>query len=518
MQFLADFLPAGIAMHAPALIVVIPLIMAAVSALMPNGRLGWLVTLITSALVAILALNLLGQVAMQDVISYHLGGWAPPLGIEYRVDMLNIPLLLVVGIVGFLCVIYALPSVADEITADKRGLFYAAFLVCFSGLNGVALTGDAFNLFVFLEISSLGTYAIVAMGHQNDRRALTASFNYLVMGTIGATFFVIGVGFLYMATGTLNMADIARIVVDMPGDRVIEVAFAFILVGIGLKAALFPLHLWLPNAYAFAPNFVTVFLATTATKVAFYVIIRFLFDVFYPGSAFVEMSLLWVVTPLAILGMILASAQAIFQVDARRLLAYSSVAQVGYMMLGLGIGTALGVSAGVLHLLNHALMKGALFIALGAFAYSYGVRRIADFKGLGQAMPGVAAAFTIGALSLVGVPFTVGFISKFYLIQAALASGWWWAVAAIVVSSVLAVFYVYRILVVMWVQPAPAGRERIRAVPLMILVPLWILVFANIYFGIDASFMVDLSSAAAEAAINGSATVAEAAPGGEAGR
>jgi len=173
-------------------------------------------------------------------------------------------------------------------------------------------------------------------------------------------------------------------------------------------------------------------------------------------------------------------------------------------MLGLGIGTALGVSAGVLHLLNHALMKGALFMALGAFAFAYGVRRIEDFKGLGQAMPGTASAFTIGALSLVGVPFTVGFISKFYLIQAALAADWWWAVAAIVVSSVLAVFYVYRILVLMWVHPAPKdGDHTVRPVPVMILVPLWILVFANLYFGIDASFMVDLSAAAAEAAING---------------
>ena len=203
--------------------------------------------------------------------------------------------------------------------------------------------------------------------------------------------------------------------------------------------------------------------------------------------------------------MVVASLQAVFQTDARRLLAYSSVAQVGYMMLGLGMGTASGLSAGLLHLMNHALMKGALFMALGAFAYSYGVRRISDFRGLGQALPGVAAAFTIGALSLIGVPFTVGFVSKFYLVQAALANGWWWAVAAIVFSSVLAVFYVYRILVVMWVHPAPEGRERIRPVPLMILVPLWILVAANIYFGVHADFMVDLANAAAQAAINAEA-------------
>jgi formate hydrogenlyase subunit 3/multisubunit Na+/H+ antiporter MnhD subunit len=270
-------------------------------------------------------------------------------------------------------------------------------LLAFSGLSGVAITGDAFNLFVFLEISSIGTYAIIAMGWKNDRRALTASFNYLVMGTIGATFFVIGIGFLYMATGTLNMADMAQRIAELPGDRVVEVGFAFILVGIGLKAALFPLHLWLPNAYAFAPNFVTTFLAATATKVAFYVIIRFSFDVFSIESAYVVNALTYVVTPLAIAGMLVGSMQALFQADARRLFAYSSVAQVGYMLLGLGMATAAGVAAGTLHLLNHALMKGALFMALGAFAYSYGVRRIDDLKGLGQAMPFTGAAFTIGA-------------------------------------------------------------------------------------------------------------------------
>lgn len=502
----AVFLPEALAVHAPVLIAAVPLIMSALIVIFPNGRFGWAVALFAVTFSLFMAFELVAQTQLVDVISYQLGGWAPPYGIEFRVDALNAAIVLLLGVMGVLGLLFALPSVADEISVEKRGLFYAAFLICFAGLAGVAITGDAFNLFVFLEISSLGTYALIAMGYQNDRRALTASFNYLVMGTIGATFFVIGVGFLYMATGTLNMADIAARVTEMNDNRVVQVAFAFILVGLGLKAALFPLHLWLPNGYAFAPNFVTVFLATTATKVAFYAIIRFLFDVFYPGSAFVEMSLLWVITPLAISGMIIGSLQALFQADTRRLLAFSSVAQVGYMMLGLGIGTAAGVSAGVLHLLNHALMKGALFMALGAFAISYGARRINDFKGLGQAMPVTGVAFTIGALSLIGVPFTVGFISKFYLVQAALQSGWWWAVAAIVISSVIAVFYCYRILINMWVQPVPDTHGKTpRPVPMMILVPMWILAFANLWFGIDASFMVDLADAAAQAAIMGGA-------------
>lgn len=506
----AVFLPAAVAAQAPVLLAAVPLIMSAVCAALPSGRAAWLIS-IASVFVALLcAVELvLATRAEGAVISYALGGWRPPFGIEFRIDGMNAAIALLLTVVGFITLIFAAPSVEDEVSPSKRSLFYSAFLICFSGLSGVTLTGDAFNLFVFLEISSIGTYALVAMGYTADRRALTASFNYLIMGTIGATFFVIGVGFLYMATGTLNMAEMAVSIAEQPGNRVILIAYAFILVGMGLKTAMFPLHLWLPNAYAFAPSFVSAFIAATATKVAFYVIIRFSYDVFSIDSSFVMNAMTFVITPLAIAGMIAASAQALFQADTRRLLAYSSVAQVGYMLLGLGIATSAGVTAGVLHLLNHAMMKGALFMALGAFAISYGVRRIDDLKGLGQAMPATSAAFTIGALSLIGVPFTVGFISKFYLVQAALDKGWWWAVAAILFSSVLAVFYCYRMLVALWVSPPP-GREhllrpdgRVRNVPMMILVPLWVLALANLWFGLNAAPIVDLARTAAEAAING---------------
>ncbi|KAA5804515.1 monovalent cation/H+ antiporter subunit D family protein [Alkalicaulis satelles] len=501
-------LPAALAAHAPALLVMIPLIMSAPAAMIKNGRVAWAIAVLSVLASLVLAAEIfLATRADGAIISYAMGGWEPPFGIEYRIDALNAALLLLLGSTGFLALMFAGPSVADEIARGKRSLFYSAFLICFAGLSGVASTGDAFNLFVFLEISSIATYAIIAMGWRNDRQALTASFNYLVMGTIGATFFVIGVGFIYMTTGTLNMADQAQAIAAMNGNRAVEVGFAFILVGIGLKAALFPLHQWLPNAYAYAPNFVTTFLATTATKVAFYVIIRYSYDVFSVHTGFVSNAMIWVITPLAIAGMLVASTQALFQNNVRRLFAYSSVAQVGYMMLGLGMATSLGLAAGMLHLINHAMMKGALFMALGAFALSYGIRRIEDFKGLGQAMPVTSAAFTVGALSLVGVPFTVGFISKFYLIQAALDAGWWWAVAAILISSVIAVFYVYRILVAIWVTPqGETDKGAPRRVPLAIAVPLGVLALANLVFGVYADPIVSIARAAADAAVYGGVT------------
>jgi multicomponent Na+:H+ antiporter subunit D len=508
-DFLLSLAPGAIAQHAPALIVVIPFLVAPAVALLPSGRVSWGLTLAASVLTAWMTLVLAGQVMQEGLVSYAMGGWAPPLGIEYRVDALNMSVLALVAIVGLLCVIYALPSVEDEIEEKRRPAFYAAFLICFSGLLGVTITGDAFNVFVFLEISSLATYALIAMGASNDRRALTASYNYLILGTIGASFFVIGVGFLFAATGSLNMADIAVILKENGHNRVTQAAFAFIVVGLGLKAAMFPLHVWLPNAYAYAPNFVTAFLASTATKVAFYALIRFLDTVFMPDVGFVALSFTYLFAVVGVIAMIVASSQAVFQTDARRVLAYSSVAQVGYMVFGFGLGTAAGLSAGLLHLMNHALMKGALFMALGAFAIRYGIRRIEDLNGLGRVMPATSLAFAIGAISLIGIPLTVGFTSKWYLVSAALDKGWWWAVAAIMISSLLALAYSARLLSAIWLQPTPTHQgEAIRSVtlaPWAMLVPMWVLAAANVFFFFNDT-LIRMARAAAEAALGGVAS------------
>ena len=372
--------------------------------------------------------------------------------------------------------------------------------MCFTGLCGVAITGDAFNLFVFLEISSIATYVLVALGASRDRRALPAAFNYLLMGTIGASFYIIGICFLYAATGTLNMADIASRLGPLADNRMVEAGFAFILVGLGLKAAIWPLHQWLPNAYAYAPSFVTTFLASTATKVALYALIRFLFTVFSPDYAFVAASFTYILAPLGIAAMITCSFQAIFQTDVRRTLAYSSVAQLGYMILGVSIGTAAGLSAGLFHLMNHAMMKGALFMALAGVVLTHQGTRIDDFRGLGRVAPWTMTGFALAGLSLIGVPGTAGFMSKVSLISAALANGWWWAAIIIVFSSVLAVIYMGRILEAVFFQ-APANPRKVRKeAPLLILVPLWVLALANVWVGINASVPVSMARDAALAA------------------
>ena len=243
IEFISSLVPDSIAAHAPALLVVLPMLFAPLAALLPNGRLAWLLSIVATAGSLLMALVLLDQVRSVEggaVISYAMGGWAPDAGIEFRIDALNAMVLLLVSTIGLLAAIFSWPSVKAEIREAKRAMFYAAYLICFTGLTGVASTGDAFNLFVFLEISSIATYVLVALGATRDRRALPAAGNYLLMGTIGASFFVVGVGFLYAATGTLNMAELAVRLQDVQDNKAVLAGYAFIVVGLGIKAAMFP--------------------------------------------------------------------------------------------------------------------------------------------------------------------------------------------------------------------------------------------------------------------------------------
>ncbi|MCH8478260.1 MAG: monovalent cation/H+ antiporter subunit D family protein, partial [Wenzhouxiangella sp.] len=300
--------------------VLLPLIAAGVVAILPGRTLPWTVTFLAALGSAVIAAFTL-PAATEVTLSYPFGNWPPPIGIEYRVDAANAFVALLIASMASLSLLWGKTSVNQEVLG-RQGPFYALFLLALSGLLGITLTGDTFNVFVFLEISSLATYALVAYGR--DRRALLAAFRYLIMGTVGATFLLIGIAFLYTMTGTLNMADLAERLPEVRDTRAVRAALAFIIVGLGLKLAMLPLHLWLPNAYAYAPNFITVFLAGTATKVALYVMLRFIFTVFAPDYSFVVLPLATVLMVLAVAGMFAGSWVAMFQVHIKRMLAYSS--------------------------------------------------------------------------------------------------------------------------------------------------------------------------------------------------
>jgi multicomponent Na+:H+ antiporter subunit D len=485
----------SVAVHLPALQVVLPLLAAPLAVLVRHGGAAFLLTTAASWAAFAAAIGLWWQTRDGETVSYALGGWPPPWGIEYRVDRLSSLMLVLVSGAAAVMLPYGYASVQREVPRDQHYLFYAMFALCLTGLLGITLTADGFNAFVFLEISSLATYVLIAWGR--DRRALMASYQYLIMGTIGATLFVIGVGFLFLLTGTLNLPDMANRLPGIADSRPVLAALAFITVGISLKLALFPLHQWLPDAYTYAPSVVSAFLAATATKVSVYLLIRFYYSVFGESLIFDELPLSSLMLILALGGMFIASALAIVQHDLKRLLAYSSVGQIGYIVLGLSFDSVTGLTATLVHVFNHAVTKGALFMLVGGAVAVLGGHSLSRLAGMGRVMPLTSFGIVIGGLGLIGVPGTAGFISKWYLVLAAMEAGQWWLVMAVVLSSLLAVAYVWRFVETAYFHEPPSGFSGRREAGWPMLAPALLMLAASVYFGIDTSFTVGSASAAA---------------------
>ncbi len=490
-----------IAENLAALQVVVPLVAAPVIVLVRRGAFAWALTLAVSIASLVIALALLAQVRETGVISYAMGSWAPPWGIEYRVDVLNAFVLVLISLLATIGGPYAWRSFAAEVPEEQHYLGYAMFCLCLAGLLGIAITGDAFNLFVFLEISSLSTYVLIALGR--ERRSLVAAYQYLILGTIGATFYVIGVGLLFLMTGTLNLHDLAGRLGDVSHARPVLAALAFVTVGISLKLALFPLHFWLPNAYAYAPSIVSAFVAGTATKVAIYVLLRFYFTVFGKSAVFEDLPTQEIFLVLSVAAMFVASAAAAYQDNLKHLLAYSSLGQVGYITLGIALANQAGLTGAVVHLFNHGVTKAALFLLAGCIWFRIRSVRFADLGGLARVMPITCAGVVVGGLSLIGVPATAGFVTKWYLVLGAIDSGQWWVVALPVLSSLIAVWYVWRFVEVAYFREPGPALVGIKEAPANLLVPTWVLVALVVYFGLDTSFTVGTASRAAEMLLGG---------------
>jgi multicomponent Na+:H+ antiporter subunit D len=430
-------------------------ILTPVFALKKDGVARVVALLASFTAVVIAVYNVSRVIAAGMPIHYRLGNWVPPIGIEYVLDYLNAFVILVVNGIAFLVLIHA-KKVIDRELPGKEVPYYATILLLLCGFNGILITGDLFNLYVFLEISSLSLYGLIAVG---EKQAPVAAFRYLIMGTIAGCFYLLGVGFLYTQTGSLNMADTAAILQTMLDRPVVLMALGLMTLGMGIKMALFPLHGWLPDAYTYAPSTSSAIIAPTGTKVAAYVIIRIFYFVF--GVTYVShiVPFTQIVAWLAAAGIIYGSVMAIAQKELKRMLAYSSVAQVGYIGLGIGLANPLGLIGAVLHVLNHAFMKACLFLVAGNFRFKLGHSNIFKLdNSIRKKMPWTMAAFSVAALSMVGLPPMAGFFSKWYLALGTIekaGSNWtgWIFLVVILVSSLLNAVYFFRILEKVYMKP-----------------------------------------------------------------
>jgi multicomponent Na+:H+ antiporter subunit D len=391
---------------------------------------------------SLLAIAVLKRTLVSGDLSYTAGAWTPPWGIELLVDPLSALMLLLISAVSFLATFAALPCVKRDLQ-DRQHLFFTLYLILIAGLMGLVLTADAFNVYVMLEITSITTYGLIALGRG---RAPLSSFNYIIMGSVAASFYLLGVGYLYLLTGTLNMADIARYLPALQGSAALATALAFILIGLWIKMAFFPLHGWLPRAYSDAPDGAGVLIAPLMTKVTIYLMIRLMLTFQSPEFPLISMDVRTLVIWAAAIGIICASSLALAQRNLKQMLTYIIIAEVGYMVGGAWLANDQGTTGALLHIVNDALMTLCLFLAAVAIAYRTGSLHFDNLRGLYRRMPWTMAFFTVGAFAMIGVPPTCGFYSKWYLLLGGIEAGQWEFVVALIFSSLVNAVLFFRII------------------------------------------------------------------------
>ena len=478
----------------PIILIVLPLITAFVIPVLGLWKKKLCYPIVIIAIFASLfsSLKIMKVVMGQGPVKYYLGGWKPPWGIEYHLNHLNALLIILISFISLITAIYSKKSIEKELP-DKEVHFYCLFLLLFTGLLGIVVTGDLFNLYVFLEIASLSTYALIGIG---EEKAQFASFRYLIIGTIGACFYLLGVGYLYAVTGSLNMSDLAQILPNLFHSRTVLVAFVFFSAGIGIKMALFPLHVWLPDSYTYAPSTVSAFIAPLMTKVGVYIMIKIMYVVFgrsfFIGLIHADSILSWI----AVIGVIAGSILALAQSDIKRMLSYIIVAEVSYITLGIGMANRNGLIGSILHILNDAFMMSCLFLVVGVMMYKTGVRNIYQFKHFNKKMPFTMGAFTISALSMIGVPPACGFFSKWYLILGALDAGNFIFVAVILLIGLFNAILFFRVIENIYFNHSSnhdEGTDKIISrdeAPLTMLIPILIMAIGIILLGIFSGKLV----------------------------
>ncbi len=453
-----------------------------------------LATLVSGS-VFITSLLIARYVMQGNIIHYEVSNWAPPWGIEIVVDPItSLMISLLSGVCFFIC-IYSFTAIKFELERIVTGWYYAAYLLCLAGMIGLVISNDVFNMYVFIEVTGISAVALVAS--KGTRQATEAALKYLLLATIGSGFILFSIGFIYMITGNLNITFIAQELEPIKGNYpfLIWTAISFLTVGFGVKSAFFPLHLWLPDAHSSAPSPSSAVLSALVVKVYIIAFMKILFIAF-GLEIFHDTFIRHLIIVLAVIAMLAGSFFAFVQIELKRRLAYSTVAQVGYVYLGIGLGTPWGLAAGLLHILVHAFMKTCLFLCAGAIYYQTGRKKVNEFSGMGYKMPITMGAFTIAAFSMVGIPLFGGFISKYGLALGSLEANMPIIIMVIILSGLLNATYYFPIIGQAYFTQEGHSEEHFEAshheskkfqrdqIPLSMLVPIAIFALGIIYLGI----------------------------------
>lgn len=426
----------------------------------------------------------MASVFMQgQTVIMKFSGWSPPFGIVWVVDSFNALMGLLVTGMAMLVAIYS-----TKYIRERRSRFFTLLCLMTAGLLGVTLTGDVFNMYVFFEILSIACYGLVAFN--TDKEAIEGALKYIVLGPLASSFILLGIAMLYGLTGTLNMADIAT---KIQPDITFNMAFGFLIGGLALKSAIVPFHFWLPDVYPVAPSPISAMLSSVVAGTGMYIVMRILFTIFgFSG-------VMWMFVAFGVLTMILGGIIAIVQTNVKRMIAYSTISQNGYIFLAFGLGTNLGVAAAIFHLVNNIIVKSLLFLAVGIIIWHTGKKDMRELGGLGKQLPLVMVCFGIGALSIIGLPPFNGFVSKWMIYSATWEISPVLTAIAVIVSAMTLIYYIKAFASVFLGRSKCEIRER---TPLVMLLPVIILAAVCVFLGVFPQAAIGAVESAAAALLN----------------
>jgi len=430
-----------------------------------------------------ISLVLAYRVAGGEIIRYHVSDWRPPWGIEILIDELSAMMIVLLTGCSFFIALFSFRSLSHEIPDAATGWYYTLYLLTLATMIGMVITNDLFNLYVMVEVVGIGACGMVVA--KGEKLSTEATLRYLMLATLGSGFLLFAIGFLYQMTGNLNYAFVAaelnRVKDQYP--FLIWATMSFLTVGLGVKAALFPMHIWLPDAHSSAPSPSSAMLSGLVVKVYIVSMIKIYFVVF-GFELFTDTYMRYLILFLASSAILAGSFFAFVQLDLKRRLAYSTVAQIGYIFLGFGLGTVWGITAGLLHIIIHAFMKVCLFLSAGAIYYQTGTKKVTHFSGMGFKMPVTMAAFTVASLSMVGIPLFGGFITKYGLALGSLEANNPYFIVLIVLSGLLNAAYYFPIIWQAYFTSSAGTTMTMDTIPKTMLIPIVFMALGVIYMGI----------------------------------